>query len=117
MENGSASRRRLASRTWFVYAAGVVAGSLLVLAVYVNVYDDYGVTARLTATGSFTRAVMQALSFPLGIPIGALADPILQRNFDCGAQSEPCATFIAWWTRFAAAFIQILLLRWIARRL
>ena len=117
MDNGSASRRRFAYRTWLVYAAGVVAGSLLALAIYVNAYDDYGVTAKLTATGSFTRAVMQALSFPLGFPIGALADPSLERNLDCGAQSEPCATFIAWWTRFAVILIQILLLRWIAQRL
>jgi len=60
---------------------------------------------------------MQALSFPLGIPIGALADPILERNLHCEAQGEPCAIFIAWWTRFAAIFTQILLSRWIAQRL
>jgi hypothetical protein len=117
MENGSASRRHFAYRAWFIYAAGVVAGSLLVLAIYVNAYDDYGVTAKLTATGSFTRTTMRALSFPLGFPVGALADPILERNFGCGDQSEPCATFIAWWTRFAAIFVQILLLRWLAQRL
>jgi hypothetical protein len=117
MENGSASRRRLALRAWFVYTAGVVVGSLLILAIYVKAYDDYGVTPRLAATGSFTRTVMQALSFPLGFPLGAFADPILERNFNCDAQSEPCATFIAWWTRFATIFAQILLLRGIAQRL
>ena len=117
MENGSASRRRLASRAWLAYTAGVVAGALLVLAIYINAYDDYGVTARLAATGSFTRAAMQALSFPLGFPIGAIADPILGRNFNCEAQSEPCATFVAWWTRCAAILVQILLLRWLAQRL
>jgi hypothetical protein len=117
MENGSASRRRFASRMWFIYAAVVVAGSLLVLAIYINAYDDYGVTARLTATGSFTRAVMQALSLPPGFPIGALADPFFQRRFGCEAQSEPCATFVAWWTRFGVILLQILLLRGLSRRL
>jgi len=100
-----------------VYTVGVVAGALMVLAIYVNAYDDFGVTPRLAATGRFTRAIMQVLSFPLGFPIGALADPILERNFDCEAQGEPCATFIAWWTRFAALFVQILLSRRIAQRL
>ena len=117
MRNGSASRQRLVLRTWLTYAAGVVAGSLLVLAIFVKAYDDFGVTARLAATGNFTRTTMQALSFSLGFPIGALAEPLLERNFDCAPQSEPCATFIAWWTRFAVILIQILLLRWIAQRL
>ena len=68
MNDISASRRRFAARAWFAYTAGVLASALLVLAIYVNAYDDYGVTPKLTATGSFTREVMQALSFPLGFP-------------------------------------------------
>lgn len=116
MNDVSASRRRLFTRAWFAYTAAVLAGSLLALAIYVNAYDDYGVTAKLTATGRFTRSFMQALSFPLGFPVGALADPLLERSFGCEAQGEPCATFVLWWTRFAAIFIQIVLLRWLVRR-
>jgi hypothetical protein len=69
---------------------------------YVSAYDNTGVTGRLRATGAFTRTAMQVLSFPLGFPLGAAADPFLERSFGC-------ATFIEWWTHFAAVLAQIII--------
>ena len=76
---------------------------------YVSAYDNTGVTGRLRAMGAFTRTAMQVLSFPLGFPLGAAADPLLERSFGCAASDEPCATFIEWWTRFAAVLAQIII--------
>ena len=116
MENSLASRGRVASKLWFYYTIATVVVSLLVLAIFVNAYDNTGVTARLSAMANFTRTAMRVLSFPLGLPSSA-ADPFLQRSFACDAQSEPCATFIDWWTHFGALVLQIALLRWIVGRL
>jgi len=102
MENLEPSKARLASRLWLIYTTAAILGSLLVLAIYVSAYDNTGVTERLRATGAFTRTAMQVLSFPLGFPLGAAADPFLERSFGCAASDEPCATFIEWWTHFAA---------------
>jgi len=87
----------------------------LVLAIYVSAYDNTGVTERLRATGAFTRTVMQVLSFPLGFPLGALADPFLERSFGCAASDEPCAIFVDWWTHFAAILVQIVILQIVIR--
>jgi len=117
MEGRPAPVGRLASALWLVYAMATVAGSLLILAIYVNAYDNTGVTARLTATGDFARSAMQVLSFPLGFPVGAAANSFLVRSFGCEAQRDPCGTFIFWWTHFAAVILQVGLLGWIVRRL
>jgi hypothetical protein len=98
-----------------MYTAAAILGSLLVLAIYVSAYDNTGVTERLRATGAFTRTTMQVLSFPLGLPLGAAADPFLERSFGCAASGEPCATFIDWWTRFAAVLAQIAIFHWLIR--
>ena len=109
MENLEPSKGRLASRLWLIYTAAAIVGSLVVLAIYVSAYDNTGVTERLRATGAFTRTAMQVLSFPLGFPLGAAADPFLERSFGCAALDEPCATFIEWWTHFAAVLAQIII--------
>jgi hypothetical protein len=109
MENMEPSTKRLASRLWVIYTTAAILGSLLVLAIYVSAYDNTGVTERLRATGAFTRTAMQVLSFPLGFPLGAAADPFLERSFGCAVLDEPCATFINWWTHFAAVLAQIII--------
>jgi hypothetical protein len=109
MENMEPSTGRLASRLWVIYTTAAILGSLLVLAIYVSAYDNTGVTERLRATGAFTRTAMQVLSFPLGLPLGAAADPFLERSFGCAALDEPCATFIDWWTHFTAVLAQIII--------
>jgi hypothetical protein len=117
MENARALRERLASKLWLIYTIAAILGSLAVLATYVNEYDNTGVTQRLRAAGAFTRMAMQVLSFPLGLPLGAAANPILERYFGCSVPGEePCATFIDWWTHFAAILVQVLLLGWLVRR-
>jgi len=111
MEYMEPSKGRLASRLWLIYTAATILGSLLVLAIYVSAYDNTGVTERLRATGAFTRTVMQVLSFPLG----AAADPFLERSFGCAASDEPCAIFVDWWTHFAAILVQIVILQIVIR--
>ncbi len=115
MENMEPSKRRLASRLWLIYMIAAILGSLVVLAIYVSAYDNTGVTERLRAMGAFTRTAMQVLSFPLGFPLGAAADPFLERSFGCAASDEPCATFIHWWTHFAAILAQIIILQIVIR--
>ncbi len=110
------SQGRLASRLWLVYAAATIFGSLLILAIYVNAYDNTGVTERLRATGAFTRTAMQVFSFPLGLPMGAGANLFLERRFGCANPNEPCAVFVDWWTHFGAVLAQVVLLRWFLRR-
>jgi hypothetical protein len=56
---------------------------------------------------------MQVLSFPLGYPLGAAANPFLEQYFGCAALDEPCAIFIDWWTHFAAILAQIIIFRWL----
>jgi hypothetical protein len=117
MENIEPSKARLASSLWLIYIAVTVLGSVVVLAMYVGAYDNTGVTERLRAMGAFTRTAMQVLSFPLGFPLGAAADPFLERSFACAASDEPCATFIHWWTHFAAILVQIVILQIVIRLL
>lgn len=107
----------LARKIWLVYVIAAVSATLVLLAIYVNAYDDYDVSDRLRGFGRFTRQGMALLSFPLGLPVGLLADQPLQRAFGCGDANEPCAVFVFWHVRFAALAAQIVLLRWaIARR-
>jgi hypothetical protein len=115
MENTEPSKGRLASRLWLIYMIATILGSLVLLAIYVSAYDNTGVTERLRATGAFTRAAMQILSFPLGFPLGAAANPFLERNFGCAPLDEPCATFIDWWTHFTAILVQIIIFRRLIR--
>jgi len=105
--------RRAARKFWFVYTGLALVGSLIVLAIYVNAYDDYDISDRLRATGRFARQAMRLLSFPLGLPFGALLNAPLEKSFNCGNENEPCAVFIDWHTHFTAAIAQILLLRWL----
>lgn len=114
MEN--IARARLVSRLWLGYAAVTIFGSLLVLAIYVNAYDNTGMTERLRAAGVFLHTVMQVLSFPLGLALGAAANPSLAQYFRCGAPDDPCAVFIDWWTHFAAILIQIAFFNILTRR-
>ncbi len=117
MGNVQPSKGRLASTLWLIYAIATILGSLVILAIYVNAYDNTGITERLRAIGAFTRTTMQVLSFPFGLPLGAAANPFLERNFGCAApDSEPCITFIDWWTHFAAVLAQVILIRWFVRR-
>jgi hypothetical protein len=109
-------RRRLLRAAWLVYAMATVSLSIAVLAIYVTAYDDYDLSERLRATGRFTRQAMQALSFPLGAPVGWLLDPPLEKTFGCGDEKEPCAAFVDWNTHFAALLAQIVLLRWLIRK-
>ncbi|GEM_PF-6630018 len=101
---------------WLVYAIATVTLSIAVLAIYVTAYDDYDLSERLRATGRFARQAMQALSFPLGAPVGWLLDPPLEKSFGCGDENEPCAAFVDWNTHFAALVAQIVLLRWLIRK-
>ncbi|MFO1102874.1 MAG: hypothetical protein U1E20_08230 [Methylocystis sp.] len=100
---------------WLAYAVATVALSFAVLAIYVNAYDDYDLSERLRATGRFARQAMQALSFPLGAPIGWLLDPALAKSFGCGDENEPCANFVNWNTHVATLLAQIVLLRRLIR--
>ncbi len=116
IKNSKASRASFAPNLWRVYTAATILGSLLSLAIYVNAYDDYGLTERLRAVGGFTRTAMHIISFPLGLPLGAMANPLFERIFRCDEPNEPCAAFIDWWTHFAALLVQVVILRWFARR-
>ncbi len=116
MKHAQTSRRRLVDGAWLLFSAATITGSLVVLAIYVNAYDDNGLTERLGVLGGFTRRAMRALSFPLGLPFGAVANDFLEGAFGCADPAEPCGVFIDWWTHFAAVFMQVLLLRWVIRR-
>ena len=71
----------LARALWLVYNVASILGSLLILAVYVNTYDDYGLTERLRAIGGFTRWMMRVIFFPIGLPFGAMANGLFERIF------------------------------------
>jgi hypothetical protein len=109
-------RGRFLRVAWLAYAIATVALSFAVLAIYVNAYDDYDLSERLRATGRFARQAMQALSFPLGAPVGWLLDPPLEQSFGCGDENEPCAIFVNWNTHVAVLLAQIVLLRWLIRK-
>lgn len=110
------ARGRAARRIWLAYTALAIVASLVVLTIYVTTYDDYDISDRLRATGRFARKAMRVLSFPLGLPIGALLNGPLEKALACGDESEPCAIFIDWHTHFAALLAQIALLRWLIVR-
>lgn len=110
-----ALRSPLARKMWVAYATATILVSLSVLAIYVNAYDDNGLTDRLRAIGSFTRQAMRLVSFPLGLPFGALANGPLQAIFGCDKPNEPCGVFVDWWTHFAALVAQIISLRLMIR--
>lgn len=102
----------MARKIWLAYSIAAVAAALVLLAIYVNAYDDYDIGDRLRGVGRFARQVMALISAPLGPLAGLLADPPLERAFGCGDPNEPCAFFVNWNTRFAALVAQIILLRW-----
>ncbi len=101
---------------WLAYTAIAIVGALTLLAIYVNIYDDYDVSDRLRAAGALTRRVMWVLSLPLGLPVGALASTPMEAAFGCGEAREPCAVFVDWNLRFATIVAQIVLLRWLVAR-
>ncbi len=105
-----------ARKIWLAYTLITLAGALLLLAVYVNAYDDYDIGDRLRALGRFTRSSMSVLTFPLGLPAGLLADGPLHDAFGCGEANEPCAVFVTWQAHFAALVAQIAILRWLIGR-
>lgn len=107
---------RVARGLWLAYAIATILASLAVLAIYVMTYDDYDLSDRLRAVGRFARRAMRVLSFPLGLPIGALLNGPLEAAFACGDEKEPCAVFIDWHTHFAALVAQVALLRWLIVR-
>jgi hypothetical protein len=107
--------RALARKIWLVYALATIASALVLLAAYVNVYDDYDVGERLRGLGRFTRRAMLALAFPSSLPAHLLTGP-LDAAFGCGDENEPCAIFVLWQTLFAALVAQIVLLRWLIGR-
>ncbi len=102
---------QLARKMWLFYALASVTTALVLLAAYVNGYDDYDVGPRLRGLGRFTRQAMLALGFPLSLPASLLAAGRLNAAFGCGDENEPCAIFVAWQTLFAALLAQIVLLR------
>jgi hypothetical protein len=114
--SGAAGSARWARRIWLVYALASIAAALALLAVYVNAYDDYDVGDRLRGLGLFTRRAMLILSAPIGLPLGALANPALAGVFGCGDENEPCAVFVDWNMRFFALVAQIVILRFVATR-
>lgn len=107
---------RAARTAWLIYTVIAIASALVVLAVYVNTYDDYDISERLRATGRFARTAMRVLSFPLGLPVGALANGPLESALGCGDLNEPCSVFVDWHTHFAAIVAQIVLLRRLVAR-
>jgi hypothetical protein len=112
--SGDAPRPRptgaLARRLWLLYALASVCAALILLAVYVNTYDDYDVGDRLRTLGGFTRRAMLALGFPLSLPASLLTGP-LDAAFGCGDADEPCAVFVMWQTLFATLVTQVAALR------
>jgi hypothetical protein len=105
-----------ARKLWLVYAVAAIAGAVVLLAIYVNAYDDDDIGDRLRGLGRFTRRAMFALTFPLGLPAGLLADGPLHDAFGCGGENEPCAIFVLWQTQFTALVAQIVALRWLVAR-
>jgi hypothetical protein len=116
IENPKASHAGLARGLWLVYTAATILASLLILAIYVNAYDDHGLTERLRAVGGFTRRAARIISFPLGLPLGAMANPLFERIFGCEEPNEPCGAFTDWWTHFAALLVKVFIFRWFVRR-
>jgi hypothetical protein len=114
--SGEAGASNWARKAWLIYALATVAGALLVLAIYVNAYDDYDVSERVRTLGRFTRRAMRFLCAPLGPLFGALANPALEKAFDCGDENEPCAVFVDWNVGFFALVAQIILLRRVATK-
>lgn len=108
---------RVARIAWLLYAGATIVGALMVLAIYVNTYDDYDISDRLLATGAFARRTMSLLSFPLGGVASAVAGDALEKAFSCGSTNAPCAIFVDWNLRFAAIIAQLGLLRWALSRL
>jgi hypothetical protein len=111
-ENAPADRKTggWARKIWLAYTLIAIAGALMLLAVYVNAYDDYDIGDRLRALGGFTRRAMLALGFPLSLPASLLTGP-LDAAFGCGDANEPCAVFVMWQTLFAALVAQVAALR------
>lgn len=109
-------RERLARNLWLAYASVTIVGALTVLAIYVNIYDDYDVSDRLRAAGRFLRQTMNVLSFPLGWGVGALTNEPLGWVFGCGTPDAPCSILVEWQTRFIALLAQIIALRWYITR-
>ncbi|WP_363350866.1 hypothetical protein [Methylocystis echinoides] len=107
----SGKAERLARKIWLLYAIATITAALVLLAIYVNAYDDYDVGERLRGLGRFTRRAMLILSFPISLPAGALAAGPLSGAFGCGDDNEPCAIFVIWQTLFVALAAQIVLLR------
>lgn len=106
----------MARKIWLAYSIATVVAALVLLAIYVNAYDDYDIGDRLRGVGRFARQAMALISAPLGPLAGFLSDAPLERAFGCGDPNDPCAFFSYWNTRFAALVAQIALLRlWIAR--
>ncbi len=110
---GAASARKI----WLAYALVTIAGALVLLALYVNAYDDYDIGDRLRGLGRFTRRAMNIVTFPLGLPAGLIADGPLKGAFGCGDENDPCAIFTLWQAQFAALVAQIVGLGWLTRRL
>lgn len=111
MSGNAGDRGALARKLWLFYALASMTAALVLLAAYVNVYDDYDVGPRLRGLGLFTRRAMLALSFPSSLPASLLTSP-LSAAFGCGDENDPCAIFVMWQTLFAALIAQIVLLRW-----
>jgi hypothetical protein len=106
----------LARKLWLAYAVSTVACALVLLAAYVNAYDDYDIGDRLRSLGRFARHAMDVITFPLGLPAGFLADGPLHNAFGCGDQNEPCAVFVVWQAQFTALVAQIAVFRWLLAR-
>ncbi len=51
-----------ARKIWLAYTLITLAGALVLLAVYVNAYDDYDIGARLRGLGRFTRRAMNIVN-------------------------------------------------------
>ncbi|WP_424361073.1 hypothetical protein [Methylocystis parvus] len=104
-------------KIWLAYSIVTVVAALVLLAIYVNAYDDYDVGDRLRGVGRFARHAMALISAPLGPLAGFFVDKPLERAFGCADPNEPCAFFSYWNMRFVALVAQIVLLRWaLARR-
>jgi hypothetical protein len=81
IENLKAWRAGPARASWLVCTVASILGSLLILAIYANTYDDYGLTERLRAIGGFPRWAMRIIFFPIGLPFGAMASGLFERIF------------------------------------
>ncbi|RTL85041.1 MAG: hypothetical protein EKK29_12435 [Hyphomicrobiales bacterium] len=110
-DSGAGKGGALARKLWLFYALATVTAALVLLAAYVNIYDDYDVGPRLRGLGLFTRRAMAALGFPSSLPATLLTGPLVAA-FGCGDENDPCAIFVMWQTLFVALVAQIALLRW-----